>query len=613
MENDTLKDKLKNQVLIFDGAIGTELYKRHFFVNTCFDSLCLTAPKVVGEIHHAYYEAGAEVMTTNTYGANFNKLSKFGLGDKVEEINAAGARLAREASGPDALVAGSVGPIGDVPPDGGVPNEKIIGMLAEQIGFLEKAGVDFIMFETLQCARDVEFAFQAINSGSSLPYVISIAVDRHGESAKGEPLNVLLKQLNGSGREPTALGLNCGEGPEGLLAGFEKLQPLSSYPLIIQPNAGVPKQVEGRMMYMTSPEYLVTYAIRFVNMGARGIGGCCGTGPEHIREIAAGVKPLAKSAYQRHVVSIETEETLLEPIPMDQKSPFGAKLARGEWVTSVEIVPPRGIDLSPTIEKAKTCRLAGVDAINIPDGPRASCRVSPIISSIEIQKQAGIEVILHFCCRDKNLIGMQADLLGCAAVGVNNILFITGDPPKLGDYPFASAVFDLDSIGMVAVQSRMNRGIDSGGQSIAGQTRTLIGVGADPNAVDMKRELRRTREKVEAGAEYIITQPVFAVKPLLAFIEKIVDLKVPVIAGVWPLASYRNAEFMKNEVPGVVVPDEIMKRMASASEKEDQRKIGVEIAVESVDAARGAVAGIQVSAPFGNVNTAIEVIRSHRP
>ena len=263
-----------------------------------------------------------------------------------------------------------------------------------------------------------------------------------------------------------------------------------------------------------------------------------------------------------------------------------------------------------TIEKAKQCAAAGIDAINIPDGPRASSRLSPIITSLRIQNEAGIEAVLHFCCRDRNLIGMQSDLLGCAAADVKNLLFVTGDPPKLGLYPNASAVFDADSIGMVEVQRRLNCGVDLGGNSIGVPTKALIGVGADPNAIDLERELRRTREKVEAGAEFIITQPVFAVKPLLDFIESIKDLNIPVIAGIWPLASFRNAEFMKNEVPGVVVPDEIMHRMEQAETKEEQRETGIQIAKESIEKIRSKIQGVQVSAPFGNVKTAIEVIQS---
>jgi homocysteine S-methyltransferase len=419
----------------------------------------------------------------------------------------------------------------------------------------------------------------------------------------------LIALIQAAPHQPAAVGLNCGSGADGMLSLLEIMLPLCPYPVIVQPNAGMPKNVDNRMIYMCSPEYLTTYVVRYVNLGARGVGGCCGIGPEHIADVVRSVRPLSKTLVAPRFRVIEAESPLLDPIPAAERSKLAAKLARGEWITTVEVTPPRGFDLEATIQKAVQCREAGVDAMNIPDGPRASSRISPIITAIEIQEKAGLEAILHCCCRDKNLIGMQADLLGCACKGINNILFVTGDPPKLGDYPFASAVFDVDSIGILKVQSRLNRGVDIGGKTIGRQTSFFGGAGADPNALDMERELRRLREKVESGAEFIITQPVFDVKPLLKMLEAIADLKVPVIAGIWPLASYRNAEFMKNEVPGVVVPDEVMSRMGRAETREDQRLEGIAIARESIAAIRRAVQGVQVSAPFGNVGTALEVLK----
>ncbi len=605
----SLEKTLAARITIFDGAMGTEIYKRNFFVNTCFDELCLSAPKIIGQIHKEYSDAGADVLTSNTFGANFNKLSHFGLGDKVKEINKVAVKLARENGNEDTLVAGSVGPIGKIyQHDKGSP-DQIVEMLAEQISALEEGGADFIIFETLPSVADAEFAFRAVNKSSKIPYVLSFTLDDNSETIKGESIQALINVFKDGGRKPTAVGLNCGAGPEGMLSSLEKLVHLTGLPIIIQPNAGMPKNVGGRLIYMASPEYFTTYAMRFVNMGVRGIGGCCGTGPDHIRDIARSIRPLSKSAAFEKVIVKEIKENLREPVPMEKKSLLAAKFAKGEWIATVEIVPPKGYDLEQTIEKSKQCKNAGIDAINIPDGPRASSRMSPIVTAAKIQQEAGIETILHFCCRDRNLIGMQSDLLGCAALNINNILFITGDPPKLGDYPFASAVFDVDSIGMAKIQSRLNRGVDIGGNSIKEPTKALIGVGADPNAIDMEREIRRTRDKVAAGAEFIITQPVFAVEPLIKFIEKISDLKIPVIAGIWPLASFRNAEFMKNEVPGVVVPDSIMDRMAKAKTKEEQRLEGIRIAKESIEKIRKYIRGIQVSAPFGNVQTAIEVIK----
>ncbi len=605
MEN-ILEQRIKDEILIFDGAMGTEIYKRDFFVNTSFDSLNLSAPNVIKEIHASYVDAGADVLTTNTFAANRYNLSKFGLEDKIEDIINAAVTIAREAADKDTLIAGSVGPI---EAHSAMKPQEIINILAEQVAFLEKAGVDFIMFETIPSVKDANFAFLAANAAGKLPYILSLSIDRTGESAKGESLKKMLSCLKQDGRQPTAVGLNCCVGPEGILTPFETLLSLTELPVIVQPNAGVPKQVGGRMIYMASPEYLTTYAVRFVNMGVAGIGGCCGTGPKHINEIAKSIKRVAVVGKRSVVTEVQDKTLLKESVTTGKKSKLGAKIANGEWIATIEIVPPKGFDLSATIAKAKQCADVGIDAINIPDGPRASSRISPLVTSLKIEELAGIETVLHFCCRDRNLIGMQSDLLGCAAAGVKNLLFITGDPPKLGQYPNASAVFDADAIGMVKVQEQLNCGIDLGGNPIGDPTSALIGVGADPNAIDMKRELIKTRDKVESGAEFIITQPVFAVEPLLKFLDEIAYLNIPVFAGIWPLASYRNAEFMKNEVPGVVVPDSIMKRMEKADTKEAQREEGIIIAKEAIAAIRDRIQGIQVSAPFGNVSTAIAVIQ----
>jgi len=605
----TLKEKLDSGILIFDGAMGTEIYKRDFFVNTSFDELNLKAPEVISEIHKTYVDAGADVITTNTFAANKHALSQFGLGDQVKEINTSAVKIARQCAGEDTLIAGSVGPMGHVGVNSGLTEAKIINIMAEQVAMLEEAGVDFIIFETIPSAADARYAFKAINAGSSLPYVMSFSVDREGKTQKGEPLHKLIGIIAQEGRKPSAVGLNCCVGPDGIIEPLEELLSLTDLPIIVQPNAGIPKQVGGRMIYMASPEYLTTYALRFVNLGVKGIGGCCGTGPSHIMEIARSIKRIATVETRSPVMEINEDAQLCDPTPTVEKSKLGAKIANGDWVSTIEIVPPRGYNLQATIEKARQCASVGIDAINIPDGPRASSRLSPLVSALKIQDEAGIETILHFCCRDRNLIGMQSDLLGCAAAEVKNLLFVTGDPPKLGLYPNASAVFDADSIGMVEVQARLNRGIDLGGNPIAEKTNALIGVGADPNALDLSRELRRTREKAEAGAEYIITQPVFSASSLLKFLDEIQDLGIPVFAGIWPLASYRNAEFMKNEVPGVIVPDNVMERMAKADTKEAQKEEGINIAKESVEKIKDRVQGIQVSAPFGNVNTAIAVIQ----
>lgn len=607
-----LKEALENKVLVFDGAMGTEIYRRNFFVNTSYENLCVSNPKVIGEIHRSYLEAGAEVLTANSYGANFNKLAKFGLAERLEEINRAAVRLAKEAADGKALVAASVGPIGDIPKGMTCPKDKAVGIIAGQIRALASGGPDFILFETLRSLSDVEVSLAALEiAAPDMPFMVSVQVDREAQTLSGDDVAVILACLSASALQPSAFGINCGSGPEAMLSAYEKFAHDCPYPVVVQPNAGAPKNVDNRMIYMSSPEYFTTYAMRYISLGARGIGGCCGTTPDHIRDMARSINPMAKIERAAKVQVTAPEIPLKEPVPTAEKSRLAGKLAAREWVYTVEIVPPQGYLLAQTVEKSRLCATAGFDAVNIPDGPRASSRVSPLVTACKIQEGAGIETILHFCCRDKNLIGMQADLLGCAAMNINNILFITGDPPKLGDYPFASGVFDMDSIGMVRVQSRLNRGVDLAGKPIDAPTKAFIAVGADPNAIDMEREIRRSREKIEAGAEAFITQPVFDVEPLLRFIDAIPELRdgtVPLIAGIWPLASYRNAEFMRNEVPGVVVPDSVMERMAAPATKEEQRQVGIAIAREAIASIRGKVAGAQISAPFGNVNTAIAVM-----
>ncbi|MFA6716332.1 MAG: bifunctional homocysteine S-methyltransferase/methylenetetrahydrofolate reductase [Victivallaceae bacterium] len=603
-----LKEKLEDHVVIFDGAIGTEFYKRDFFINTSYESLCLTAPQVVSDIHRAYVEAGAEVITTNSYSANRNKLKQYGLADKTVEINHAAVRLAKAECAEDTIVAASIGTVGKSTGHHKLSFDEAVEIIGEQLKALQEAGADFILCETIHSLKDARIAMAAVEKYAEIPFVFSFAVNRELETPKGEPMRELLKVFAKTSKKPTAIGLNCNIGANDMLEALEQALKLTKLPLIVQPNAGMPKEVDNRMIYMCSPEYLTTYAIRYINLGARAVGGCCGTGPEHIADIARSIKPLSKTRVETSLKSVSGEAAPLEPVPMEQRSKFAAKLVRGEFVTSIEITPPRGFDLSSTIEKAKKCREAGIDAINIPDGPRASSRISPIITAIEIQEKSGIEAVLHCCCRDKNLIGMQADLLGCANKGVNNILFITGDPPKLGDYPFASAVFDVDSIGILQVCDKLNHGLDIGGKSIGAPTPICPGAGADPNAIDMERELERLRRKVEAGAEYIITQPVFDTAALLEFMAKISDLKVPIIAGIWPLASFRNALFMKNEVPGVTVPDAIMERMGAAESREEQREVGIAIAREAVAELREHVHGVQVSAPFGNIDSALAVL-----
>jgi methionine synthase / methylenetetrahydrofolate reductase(NADPH) len=602
-----LPELVQERVLIFDGAMGTELYQRHQFVNVCYEQLCLTKPELVREVHEANKRAGADVLTTNSFGANRRKLSGFLLGEQTYEINKAAAEIAKSVAGDGLLVAGSVGPLGMPVGMGGMPEEKAVSLFEESVLGLKDGGADFILFETFGRREDMLAAIQAA-ARQGMSYIPSLAIGQQGISRHGETIGAFYEPYPKNLPEPLMVGFNCGIGPAEWLEALEKFLPKSLYPVLVQPNAGFPKFVSDRMIYMTSPEYFASYALQFVQLGARAIGGCCGTGPQHIRELAAGVKNLHK----KHVEIQEQpreEAKAVEPCPMEKKSKLAWKLAHRKWVSLVEIVPPLGSDMTQAIEKAMCCLGGGVDAVNLPDGPRASARIHPMVAAMTLQHKVGIETVLHLTCRDRNIIGMQSDLLGCDAVGIRNLLIITGDPPKVGDYPFATAVYDLDSIGFVRIGANLNRGLDIGGHPVSPPTRFFIGVGADPSHLDQEREIERFHKKVQAGAEFAITQPVFDPDVLLHFLERVRLLQMPILAGIWPLSSLRNAEFLNNEVPGVKVPDWILKRMAAAStSKAAARAEGVAIARELCDAIRDHVAGIQISAPFGNVQTALEVV-----
>ncbi len=608
MGNDLLTSRLEKDLLIFDGATGTELYRKNFFINVCFENLVLTSPDTVQSIHQSYIDSGCDVITTNTFSANANKLSRFGLVDKLEDICDNAVKLARKCAHSDTLIAGSVGPAGELTE--AYKDSSRAELIAAPAKAIAHAGADFIIFESLDSMEDV-LAVATAAPELEIPYIASFALDEKACGVNSRtPFTELLSCLMNTVNPPTALGLNCGNGPESTLKCFDAVRALSNLPWVVQPNAGEPRKIDNRTMYMNSPEYFTTYAMRFANLGAKGIGGCCGIGPAEIKEMARSVRPFARgnAASAKPVIEIASGVEPMQEIPLAERSRLGRKLANKEWIKCVEVTPPCGFDLSGVIEKARICAAAGVDVINLPDGPRASSRISSMITAVEIQRNADIEATLHVCARDRSLIGLQSELLGCACEKVHNLLFITGDPPKLGNFPASSGVFDVDAIGLTEMQKKLNCGIDLGGGPLKMQTRAVIGVGLDPNAIDQEREYRRICQKAAAGADFIVTQPVFDPEKLLSFLERIEHLNLPVIAGVWPLASLRNAEFMRTEVPGVVVPESIMQRMGSRIEKEDQKAEGIAIARECIQAIRPAVAGVQVSAPFGNVHTALAVL-----
>jgi homocysteine S-methyltransferase len=597
---------------LFDGAMGTMLYAKGVYINRCYDELSLTQPDLVRDIHRAYVKAGAEILETNTYGANRPKLARHGLDDRVREMNVAAAQVARSAAGDRVYVAGAIGPLGlRMEPYGPTAREEARGFFREQAEALVEGGVDLFILETFADLEEIHQAILGVREASELPIVAQMVIREDGTTAFGSDVALLAERLGEWGAE--VVGLNCSVGPSAMLSAAERLMAATSRPLVMQPNAGLPRQVDGRTMYMASPEYMASYAARMIRKGVRLIGGCCGTTPEHVAAMAGAVRMLSPAAEPRVVVSEPDAEGAVprDPVPLPERSAWGRKLAAGEFLTTVEIVPPRGSNPEAMLDGVRLLKEAGVDGVNVPDGPRAQSRMGALATAILIQQRVGIEAVVHYCCRDRNLLGMLSDLLGAQALGLRNLLLITGDPPKMGPFPDATAVFDIDAIGLTNLVSRLNRGLDPGGNALGEPTSFVVGVGVNPGAEDFEHEMRRFYWKVEAGAEYAITQPVFDLRQLEAFVERIDKdgLKIPVIAGVWPLVSARNAEFLANEVPGVVVSDEVMARMRRASAESKERGVeeGTLIAQEMLAAAIPMIQGVQVSAPFGKVPLALRV------
>jgi homocysteine S-methyltransferase len=595
-----------NRVYLFDGAMGTMLYSRGIYINRCYDELNLTNADLVLNVHRDYVKAGADIVESNTYGANRVKLAGYGLEDKIADINRAGVRLAREAAGQRAYVAGAMGPLGiRIEPYGPTSTEEARAIFSEQAAALVDGGVDVLVLETFSDVSEIQQGILAIRAVCDLPIIAQVTIQNDGNTSYGTAPEVFTKQLDEWGAD--VIGLNCSVGPHTMLEAIEKMRLVTARKLSAQPNGGLPRQLEGRMFYMASPEYMAKYAKRMIQAGVKFVGGCCGTTPEHIKQIANAVAALSPGRSAVRVLVPEETPADVQVTPREQKSRLAKSISEGRFVTSVEIVPPKGCDPSKMLDSVRLLKQAGIDAVNVPDGPRAQSRMGVLAVSTLIEQQVGIETVIHYCCRDRNLLGMTSDLLGAAGLGLRNLLIITGDPPKMGPYPEATAVFDIDSIGLVNMVNRLNHGLDIGGNPIGGPTSFHIGVGVNPCAVDLDYELRRFEWKVEAGAEYAITQPTFDVRQLEKFLKLTEHCRIPIVAGIWPLVSYRNAEFLANEVPGVVVPDSVLERMQAVTDKEAAREEGLAIARETLTQIRDMVQGVQVSAPFGRVQYALDV------
>ncbi|HUY80978.1 MAG TPA: bifunctional homocysteine S-methyltransferase/methylenetetrahydrofolate reductase [Acidobacteriaceae bacterium] len=615
---DRIQEIFGSRTILCDGAMGTTLYARGVFINRCYDELNLSQPDLIRSIHEDYLQAGAELIETNTFGANAFRLLRYGLQDQVFEINRAGAELARKAvhqledkQAGKAWVAGAIGPLGiHLEPLGKTGLEEARAAFAEQIRGLTHGGpgvgADLLVIETITALNEAEQAILAAREiAPSLPIIAMITVDEEAHCLDGTSPEHAAARLAAAGAD--VIGCNCSTGPATVLTAVERLSTATSLPLAAMPNAGTPRAVDGRNIYLCSPEYMASFARKFLKAGVQFIGGCCGTTPNHIRAIKSAIRAVeaqktAKPAPQREAIVTETP-----PAPIEQRSKIGRLIHDGAFVTLVEIVPPRGINPAKELEGAALLAARGVHAINVPDSPRASARMSAQSLCIQIQQKVGIETVLHYTCRDRNVLSIQSDLLGASSIGLKNILCLTGDPPKLGNYPDATAVFDVDAIGLVNIVRRLNHGLDIGGNPIGASTGFTIAAAANPGVPDIDNEVRRFAYKVEAGAEYAITQPVFDLRLLEAFLKRIEAFRIPIIAGIWPLTSLRNAEFMKNDLR-VSVPDSILARMQQASTPDLARAEGVRIAQEMLTAVRGIVQGVQVSAPLGRYALAADVI-----
>ncbi len=602
-----------DRIHVVDGAMGTMLYAKGVYINRCYDELNLSSPDLVAEIHTEYIRAGADIIETNTFGATAYKLQQYGLEANMHEINARAAQIARKAAGERAYVAGALGPLGlRIEPYGPTSFDEAKDLFKAQAVALLEGGVDLFCLETFSDVSEIRQAIAAIRELCDLPIIAQMTIMTDGNTLFGTTPELFTERLDNWGAD--VIGLNCGVGPAIILNALEKMREVTKKKLSAQPNAGLPRDVQGRQFYMCSPEYMSKFAKRFIQAGAKFIGGCCGTTPSHIKLICDSVRAASPRAQgiaftSGGATAVEITPPDIKVVPPEERSKWGRKIARGEFVTSVEVLPPKGVDAKKTLDSIRLLKDGGVDGVNIPDGARAQSRMSALATAVLVEQQIGIESVLHYCCRDRNLLGMMSDLLGAAALGLRNLLVITGDPPKMGPYPDATAVFDIDAIGLTNMVNKLNHGLDLGNNPIGEPTSFCVGVGVNPGAINLDEEIKRFEWKVEAGAQYAITQPVFDTDQLREFLKRIEHVRIPIIAGIWPLVSYRNAEFLHNEVPGVRVTPSIMERMRQAStiSKEAGREEGLRIARESLMEVRDEIQGVQVSAPFGNVKYALEV------
>jgi len=621
----TFLEALASGPLVVDGAMGSQLFERGILYNACLEELNLTRPELIRKVHEDYVRAGANVIETNTFGANAMRLDKHGLSSKVALLNEAGVRLAREAAGAKGFVVGAIGPsgyfLGEASPD---DVAKVRSALTEQARALVGAGVDALVVETFRQTNELRIAIESavMAAGGKVPVIASASVDEHNRMSDGTSSAEIARLMKEWGA--SVVGVNCSDGPMNVL---EAVQPMleTGLPVWAVPNAGLPRRVDDRLVYVSTAEYFGVYARRMYKLGVKLVGGCCGTTPEHVKRIAAAARMIGSSEGKSlppeadsgargsdtfQAWSADPPEALpgaAKAVPFAERSSLAGKIARGKFVVSVEVNPPVGLNLEKSLAAASMLKRGGVDVVNIADGARAQARMGNLAMAVRVQEQ-GIETILHVCGRDRNLLATLAHLLAAHELGVRNLVVITGDPPKMGDFPDASAVYDLDSIGILKLAARLNHGIDPGGKPLGSGTSFVLATGAEPAALNYERELARLRLKKEAGAEIVMTQPVYDPVVLEKFLTDIEPLGLPVLVGLLPLASYRNAEFLHNEVPGMQVPESVRERMRLAGSGPEGRKEGVKIAREMLSAVRHRVAGAYVMPPFERFELALEVI-----
>ncbi len=607
----SFRKALKNgDCILLGGSTGTLLYEKGIFINRSFEEVNLSQPNLVLQIHSDFINSGAQIISTNTWGANSIKLKSFGLENKIVEINIAGTKIARQAAQSQCWVAGNIGPLGvRIEPWGPTSLEEAKNIFKEQASALLKGGIDIFILEGFPDLSEIHQAILAVKELGDIPIIAMMSVNEEGNSLYGTEPEWFIRKLDEWGAD--VVGVDGGNGPAPMLEILKKLTKSTLKPIILYPNAGQPRMVDGRLIYMASPEYMGEFARQALLKGARLLGGSSGTSPSHTKIMSGAIRQAKAFDMAEHKITDITEHHILvhaSTVPRTLQSNWSQKIADGKFVICMELLPPKGLETEKILERSKICKDHQINAINIPDGPRASARMSSLATACIIERDIGIETILHYSCRDRNLLGIQSDLLGAAGLGIKNILCITGDPPKMGPYPNATAVFDIDAIGLVNMVTRLNTGLDLGGSSIGRPTSMSVGVGANPVASDIEKEKSRFRYKVEAGAEWAITQPVFDSESLFRFLEFSSQFKIPIIAGIWPLKSIRNAEFMANEVPGVYVPKIVLERMRKCKTADEQMNEGIMIARELIEEIKSSVQGLQISAPLGLVDFALKLL-----